>query len=111
VSLSWQSATHHRDPNGTSDVGRNALQVHGPAAIFLAFRAELNGLYVDPVLPIEAQRDFPKNEDGNLNPGTDAEMRIARLIEKKRDAPLMRNRRSDLTFVAKRNRERRTSRE
>jgi hypothetical protein len=50
---------------------------NGPAAIFLAFRRVLNGLYVDPVLPIEAQRDFPKNEDSNLNPDTDAEMRIA----------------------------------
>jgi hypothetical protein len=34
----------------------------GPAAIFLAFRRVLNGLYVDPVAPIDAPRDFAENE-------------------------------------------------
>jgi hypothetical protein len=37
----------------------------GPPAIFLAFRRVLNGLYVDPVAPIDAPRDFAENEAGN----------------------------------------------
>jgi len=41
---------------------RNALQVHGPAAFFWPSGAYLNGLYVNPVAPIEAPRDFPENE-------------------------------------------------